>query len=143
MEDGRGKRVTGKVTRSPVVDGREPARLVVKRALKRLKVECEVVAVASGRGAPEASVCERKPLDSIIMDLKIPNVDGADLMDELSARPSAGPVVWKTGRGCQPYLDDVDWLDVTWSADKSLEARERRHTVLAALQSGTVRHGLV
>ncbi|MBS3784204.1 MAG: response regulator, partial [Anaerolineae bacterium] len=68
----------------------ELVRFVVKRALEKLGMSCELVTVDGGRAALDA--LEDDEFHLVVTDLKMPDVGGVELSEEI--QPGATTPLW-------------------------------------------------
>ncbi|WP_353224177.1 response regulator [Salinisphaera hydrothermalis] len=91
----RAETLSGRKTRRVlVVDDDPEAHVAVARLLRSERVE--TVAVASGEAA--LSRLDRENFDCLVLDLKLPDTSGFDLLDTITARRDAPPVVVYSAR---------------------------------------------
>jgi two-component system response regulator AtoC len=128
---GRG---TDKVERILIVDDRALVLFVMERALEKLDIDCELVAVRSGQDALEA--LEAHGFDLVITDLKMPDMDGVELTEHIRARGSDAVVVWITAYGCHGLEKEAERLNVFRCVEKPLEVNLIRRMAREALHSG-------
>ncbi len=91
--------------RVDVLSGPRPRRLLVvdddrdahKAIAQLLKNEmAEIVAVETGAGALEA--LDGQPFDCVVLDLRLPDISGFDLLEQIATREEAPPVVVYSAR---------------------------------------------
>lgn len=126
-------RGAGEVERILIVDDRALVLFVMERALEKLDVACDLVGARSGREALQALDAQR--FDLIITDLKMPDMDGVELTEQIRARGSNAVVVWITAYGCQGLAEEAERLDVFRCVEKPLEVNMIRRMAREALQS--------
>lgn len=125
---------TGRVERILIVDDRALVLFVMERALEKLEIDCDLVGARSGQEALEA--LEAQGFDLIITDLKMPDMDGVELTEQIRARGSDAVVVWITAYGCHGLEKEAERLDVFRCVEKPLEVNLIRRMAREALQSG-------
>jgi two-component system nitrogen regulation response regulator NtrX len=78
-----------------VVDDEEPIRKTLRMAL-----EYEGYDVSEASSGQEAiALIEREPADLVFLDIKMPGMDGLEVLEKLSERPSAPLVIMVSGHG--------------------------------------------
>jgi len=100
---------------------------------------------ASGRQALE--IVEREPIDVMLLDMKMPDMSGAEVMAELAARPERPEVIFLSGhasldlpldqvcQGASEYLIKPCTMDILLAKIESAMERKR------ARESGLGRAG--
>jgi two-component system nitrogen regulation response regulator NtrX len=78
-----------------VVDDEEPIRKTLRMALEY--EDYEVSEASSGQEA--LALLERDPADLVFLDIKMPGMDGLEVLEKLSERPSPPPVIMVSGHG--------------------------------------------
>lgn len=124
-------RSTDGIARILIVDDRELVLFVMERALEKLDRDCELVGVRSGQEALEA--IEEQAFDLIITDLKMPDMDGVELTEQIRAKERDVVVVWITAYGCQGFAEEAERLDVFRCVEKPLEVKLIRRMAREAL----------
>jgi len=119
-----------------IVDDRDLVLFVMERALEKLDLDCELVGVKSGREALEA--LEDRAFDLIITDLKMPDMDGVELTEQIRAMGSDAVVVWITAYGCEGFWREAERLDVFRCVEKPLEVKLIRRMAREALDREAV-----
>ncbi len=115
-----------------IVDDQKLVRFVMERALEKLDVPCELVAVGDGREALAA--VDSQAFDLIITDLRMADIGGVELTERLRAQGVDAAVVWITAYGCDGFRDDIERLDVFRCVEKPLEVRQIRQLASDALE---------
>jgi two-component system nitrogen regulation response regulator NtrX len=78
-----------------VVDDEEPIRKTLRMAL-----EYEGYDVSEASSGQEALVLtEREPVDLVFLDIKMAGMDGLEVLEEITGKPSAPPVIMVSGHG--------------------------------------------
>lgn len=129
------ERVADEIARILIVDDRALVLFVMERALEKLDIDCKVLGVPSGRKALEA--LDARTFDLIITDLKMPDMDGVELTEQIRARGSDAVVVWITAYGCHGLAEEAKRLGVFRCVEKPLEVNMIRRMTLEALESAT------
>ena len=124
-------RGSGDAERILIVDDRDLVLFVMERALEKLDVDCELVGVKSGREALKA--IEDRAFDLIITDLKMPDMDGIELTEQIRAAESDVVVVWITAYGCEGFRREAERLGVFRCVEKPLEVNLIRKMAREAL----------
>lgn len=117
-----------------IVDDQDLVRFVMQRALEKLDVPCEVMAVGDGREALAA--IDGEPFDLIITDLRMEEIGGVELTERIRAQGVDAAVVWITAYGCDGFRDDIARLDVFRCVEKPLEVHQIRQLASEALEGG-------
>ena len=125
----------GEVERILIVDDRDLVLFVMERALEKLDLDCELVVVKSGQEALEA--IQIQAFDLIITDLKMPDMDGVELTEEIRAAGNDAIVVWITAYGCEGFRREAERLNVFRCVEKPLEVKLIRRMAREALESGS------
>jgi DNA-binding NtrC family response regulator len=122
-----------------IVDDQDLVRFVMERTLETLGFDCELLAVGSGREALEAM--EDRAFDLIITDLRMPDVGGVELTEQVRAGGSDAVVLWITAYGCASFSAEAEQLDVFRCVEKPLEVGMVREVVRRALGRKRPRSG--
>ena len=125
--------MTGETERILIVDDRDLVLFVMERALEKLDLDCELVGVKSGREALEA--IGREGFDLIITDLKMPDMDGVELTEQIRATERDAVVVWITAYGCERFRREAERLGVFRCVEKPLEVKLIRRMAREALEA--------
>ena len=90
-----------------LVDDDVVDRQNVKRALKRSGLTVETSETSTGMSALE--VCEEVDFDCLLLDYRLPDVDGADLLDRIRRLKceAAPPTIFLTGQGSEDLAVQV------------------------------------
>jgi DNA-binding NtrC family response regulator len=118
-------------TRILIVDDEERVLFVLSRALTALDDGCLILTVRSGQQALEAM--EHAPVDLVITDLIMPDLDGVHLTQEMRSLAPETPVIWITACGCRSFEADAERLGVYSCVEKPLEIHQIRTLVREAL----------
>lgn len=122
-----------------IVDDETKILFVLRHALARLGAQCQVETFTSGFSALETA--RNAPIDLVITDLKMPDMDGITFTETLRALPCKPIVIWMTAYDCCATRSDAQRLDVHRCLDKPLEIAEIRRIVSEALWSTPVLDG--
>jgi CheY-like chemotaxis protein len=110
----------------------DPRVLLILRAiLERMRGGYLVVAAGSGTEALEK--IEDRPFDLVITDVRMPGVDGIELVEAIRALNRNTAVIWITAYGCHKLQAECDRLAVHCCLDKPLRIGEIRQAALEAL----------
>jgi DNA-binding NtrC family response regulator len=118
-----------------IVDDDDRVLFVFHRTLVRLGSEYEVVTARNGREALDS--IREKAFDLVITDLRMPDMDGLELTEAISALDSDTIVIWMTAYGYHRSRLDAARLGVYRCLDKPLEIAEIRQVVREALEAAT------
>jgi two-component system, OmpR family, alkaline phosphatase synthesis response regulator PhoP len=80
-----------------IIDDEEPIQLVVQFGIQ-MAAGWSVLRASSGRAGIE--IAENEPLDVILLDIMMPEMDGVSTFQELQANPKTGgiPVIFLTAK---------------------------------------------
>jgi DNA-binding NtrC family response regulator len=115
-----------------VVDDDERVLFVMHDILKKLDNGYEVVTAHSGREALDET--REQSFDLVITDLKMPDIDGVELTERITALNTDGVVLWITAYGCHKVRDEAKRLGVYDCLEKPLGVAEIRQAVLEVLE---------
>lgn len=110
----------------------DPVVLLILRAtLERMKGNCSIVTATDGAEALRQIAAQ--PFDLIISDIRMPKVDGVELVEEIRMLGMAAEVIWITAHGCSRLEAECDRLKVYRCLDKPLRIGEIRQAAEDAL----------
>ncbi|MGZ4707294.1 MAG: PAS domain S-box protein [Acidimicrobiales bacterium] len=111
------------------VEDTEANRVLVERALRRLGPSVEVVSVGTGREAIDLARTFRP--DVILLDLHLPDMDGADVLTELRAdwRTAAVPVIVVSADATLDTIAALDDLGAVAYLTKPIELDRLEETL--------------
>ena len=110
--------------------------VLTRRAMDDCSIAHDIVVAGDGEQAWQ--LAGERPFDLLLLDIKMPRVDGFELMERLRAR--AGwrlPVIVLSGSALQADRERADALGAVEYVHKALDYDEFRHALKAALG----RHG--
>jgi two-component system nitrogen regulation response regulator NtrX len=117
-----------------VVDDEEPIRKTL-----RMTLEYEGYDVSESSSGQEALVLlEREPSDLVFLDIKMPGMDGLEVLDKLRERPEAPPVIMVSGHGSVQTAVQATKLGAFDFIEKPLETER----VLVAVRNALERREL-
>lgn len=117
-----------------VVDDEEKILFVLRHALARLGADCLVETAGSGQQALD--MVRQAPVDLVLTDLHMPDMDGVALTQALRGMDLDPVVIWMTAYNCCTAQDDMERLGVHRCLDKPIEIDEIRRIVSEALWDG-------
>lgn len=110
----------------------DPVVLLILRAtLERMKDSCQIVTAHNGADALRQTAAQ--PVDLIITDVRMPGIDGIELVERLRASGSDTEVIWITAFGCDGLEEECNRLNVYRCLDKPLRIGGIRQAVKDAL----------
>jgi two-component system nitrogen regulation response regulator NtrX len=113
-----------------VVDDEEPIRKTLRMAL-----EYEGYDVSEASSGQEAIVLvERDPPDLIFLDIKMPGMDGLEVLEKITERPEAPPVIMVSGHGSVQTAVQATKLGAFDFIEKPLETERVLLAVRNALE---------
>ncbi|MGH9336587.1 MAG: sigma-54-dependent transcriptional regulator, partial [Vicinamibacteria bacterium] len=118
-----------------VVDDEEPIRKTL-----RMTLEYEGYEVSEASSGQEAlALIEREPSDLLFLDIKMPGMDGLEVLEKLSEKPSAPLVIMVSGHGSVQTAVQATKLGAFDFIEKPLETER----VLLAVRNALERKELV
>jgi len=78
-----------------IVDDEEAIRSSLKMIFEYEGYEC----VLAANGPAALKIAEREPPDLVVLDIKMPQIDGLEVLKQLKARESPPPVIMLSGHG--------------------------------------------
>lgn len=110
----------------------DPAVLFILRAaLEGMENGYGIVAAQGGAEALELVLAH--PFDLIITDVRMPGLDGIDLVEAIRASGLTVAVIWITGYGCHNLRAECERLNVYCCLDKPIRIGEIRRSAQEAL----------
>jgi DNA-binding NtrC family response regulator len=116
-----------------IADDEERILFILRGALARFADRYDIVALPSGREA--LAVARQAPVELLLTDLRMPEVDGIALTEAIKAENVRTPVIWMTAYGDDRVKAEAERLGVYCCLDKPLEIAEIRRAVRDALAS--------
>jgi CheY-like chemotaxis protein len=114
----------------------DPAVLLILRAtLERMENGYGIVVAKDGAEALQEVLAQ--PFDLVITDVRMPGLDGIELVEAIRASKLGVAVIWITAYGCQNLRAECERLNVYCCLDKPLRIEEIRRAALEALASDT------
>ena len=107
--------------------------LILSVTLERMKKECRIVAVRDGTEALRE--LDRQPFDLIITDVRMPGIDGIELVEKVRDLDLDTKVIWITAYGCLGLQRERERLAVHCCLDKPLRISGIRQAALEALET--------
>lgn len=115
-----------------IVDDDPHILLILRETLSRLGDQYSIVTVGDGMLAMKELDDGR--FDLVITDVRMPGMDGIELVEAIRALKLDMPVIWITAYGCPELLDDYKRLNVNCCLNKPLRISEIRQAFLQALE---------
>ena len=117
-----------------IVDDQGSVLFVWREAMAELGSECQVTTTQSGLEALEQLI--EMPVDLLITDLKMPDLDGIQLAEYVALYSPRTVVIWITAYGCYELEDEATRLSVYDCLEKPLKVGQIRRVVREALDGG-------
>ncbi|WP_437753395.1 response regulator [Sorangium sp. So ce1389] len=116
-----------------LIDDSESDRIIYGRYLRDwADVEVKLIEAATGKAALEE--CRKSPPDCIILDYRLPDMDGLELLEKLK-RITEAPVIFITGQPAPMMLTRAQSLGIAGYLWKEVLGSARlRETILSALR---------
>jgi DNA-binding NtrC family response regulator len=105
--------------------------LILRATLERMKDTFQIV--SAGDGEEALAKVKDGPFDLVITDVRMPSLDGIELVEAIRAMHAHTAVIWITAYGCHRLQAECDRLDVHRCLDKPLRIGEIRQAALEAL----------
>lgn len=115
-----------------IVDDAAMDRLLIQRLLERAEQNWLIRSVADAAAAME--LIEREPIDAVVTDLQMPQIDGLSLVRWIKQYRPHLPVVLVTGMGSEQAAMDALRSGAASYSPKSQLARDLAATVLYVLE---------
>ena len=116
-----------------IVDDDPRVLFILSTALKRMKDGYRVVAVRGGTEALQEIATQ--PFNLIITDVRMPGIDGIELVETIRDLNLNTMVIWITAYGCNRLQAQCDRLDVFRCLEKPIRIDEIRRVALEALET--------
>lgn len=107
--------------------------LILRTTLERMKNGYRIVAARDGTEALHKVAAQ--PFDLVVTDVRMPGIDGIELVEAIRASKLNMAVIWITAYGCNKLQAECDRLDVYCCLDKPLRIGEIRQAALEALKT--------
>jgi CheY-like chemotaxis protein len=122
-----------KHTRILIVDDDPRVLLILRATLERMSNGYQIVAAQAGTEALEK--IRDKPFDLVITDVRMPGIDGIELVKAIRTLNLNTAVIWITAYGCHKLQEECDRLAIDRCLEKPLRIGEIRQAALAALEN--------
>jgi CheY-like chemotaxis protein len=122
-----------KNTRILIADDDPRVLLILRTTLERMKNGYSIVAAQDGAEALQKVAAQ--PFDLVITDVRMPGIDGIELVEAIRASRLNMAVIWVTAYGCHRLHEECDRLNVHRCLDKPLRIGEIRQAALEALET--------
>jgi len=116
-----------------IVDDDPRVLLILSTALKRMKDGYSVVAVQNGTEALQLVTTEA--FDLVVTDVRMPGIDGIELVQNIRDLNLNTMVIWITAYGCSRLQAQCDRLDIFRCLDKPIGINEIRQAAVEALEN--------
>jgi CheY-like chemotaxis protein len=114
-----------------IVDDDPKVLLIMRAALEKLGDPYRITTADDGREA--LAKAEKLPFDLIISDVRMPGIDGIQLVERIRDLNTETAIVWITAYGCENLKAECERLNVSGCLEKPLRINEIRRAVLAVL----------
>jgi DNA-binding NtrC family response regulator len=91
--------------------------------------------VTAQDGTEALRMVTAQPFDLVISDVRMPGIDGIELVEAIRASKLNTAVIWVTAYGCHRLQAESDRLNVYCCLDKPLRIGEIRQAALEALET--------
>ena len=116
-----------------IVDDDPGVLLILRTTLERMKNGYRIVAARDGAEALQKVTAQS--FDLIITDMRMPGIDGVELVEAIRAAKLNTAVIWITAYGCHKLRAEYERLNVYRCLDKPLRIGEIRRAALGALDT--------
>jgi len=117
------------------VDDEKTLLEVIKKGLARFRNQFAVVTCENGRQAIEA--LETQPIDLVVTDLKMPEVDGLELLAYMSSNFPSMPAIVLSGFGTRENMQKLDEFGIYLFMDKPMSMKKLSQSILEGLQDAS------
>jgi CheY-like chemotaxis protein len=118
-----------------IVDDEKEVLEVIKVGLAVFKNRFTVVTCQNGREA--IGVLESQPIDMVVTDLKMPEVDGLELLAYMIANFPSLPAIVMSGFGTPENMQKLDELGIYLFMDKPLSVQKLSRFIIEGLQEAS------
>jgi DNA-binding NtrC family response regulator len=123
-----------------IVDDDKSVLFVLGNVLKKVGDHQPIEIVTAQDGQQALERFQQEEFDLVIMDLRLPGIDGVRLTEAIRRSDSDVIVIWITAYDCYKASPDARRLSVYRCLDKPLEIEEIRATVREALEEAGARN---
>jgi len=116
-----------------LVDDDPKVLLIMRATLENLENDTELVTAGSGREA--LTKFKDEAFDLVISDVRMPGIDGIELVEAIRGLDTNAAVIWITAYGCHGLKDDRERLNVYRCLEKPLRIEEIRLAARDAMVS--------
>jgi DNA-binding NtrC family response regulator len=117
-----------------IVDDDPRVLFILRTTLERIEDEYQIQVAHGGREA--LGKVEEEPFDLVITDVRMPGIDGIELVKAIRALKLNTAVIWITAYGCYRLQEEGKQLSVYCCLDKPLRIGEIRKAAQEALRPG-------
>ncbi|MGD2048717.1 MAG: response regulator [Chloroflexota bacterium] len=114
-----------------IVDDDPKVLLILRTILDRMGDGYRIVAARDGTEAWE--LFDEDPFDLVVSDVKMPGIDGIELVEMIRAANTDTAVIWITAYGCHNLHTECKRLNVDHCLDKPLRIDEIRQVAMKAM----------
>lgn len=125
------KEPVAKPKRILIADDDPRILLILNEALKRMDGDYKITTARDGSQAFKE--CQKQPFDLLITDIRMPEMDGVELVDAVRNFDQDIAVIWITAFNTRQLRDDCSRLKVNHCLDKPLRINEIRQAALQAM----------
>lgn len=118
-----------------IVDDDPRVLLILKATLERLGNGYQIQ--SAGNGQEALTKAENQSFDLIITDVRMPGVDGIQLVEEIRTTNDDTAILWITAHGCHRLVAEREQLNVYSCLEKPLKIDEIRQAALDALDANS------
>ena len=118
-----------------VVDDEKTLLEVIKTGLNKFKNQFTVITCQNGREAIE--VLESQSIDLVVTDIKMPEIDGLELLAYMTANFPSLPAIVMSGFGTPENMQKLDELGIYLFMDKPLSLKKLSQSILEGLQEAS------
>jgi len=118
-----------------VVDDEKTLLEVIKKGLAKFKNRFTIITCENGREAIE--VLESSSIDLVVTDIKMPEVDGLELLAYMTANFPSLPAIVISGYGTPENMQKLDELGIYLFMDKPLSVQKLSRSILEGLQEAS------
>ena len=119
-----------------IADDDPTVLLILRATLERMRGNCWIVTALDGAEALQQIAAQ--PFDLVITDIRMPRIDGVELVEELRLSGADTEVIWITAYGCNRLEDECARLQIYRCLDKPLRIGEIRQAAEDALGLGQI-----
>lgn len=115
-----------------IVDDDPNVLLILRATMERMGDGYRIAVARDGTEAWE--MFENKPFDLVVSDVRMPGIDGIELVEMIRASNTKTAVIWITAYGCHNLQTERKRLNVNFCLDKPLRIAEIRQVAQEAME---------